>query len=346
MRVSRNKASGDLERVTWRDTAAPRSYKIVCYARAGSDWRSRKPAMADVQCPKFDSDSGKWGEWVELFNSFALLKDWDDAKKLQALPFFLNEAALQIFRSLGEAQRATWDAANAALLPIFQREATNGEASFYVRRQETGETLSMFAINLRRLAGEAFGEYSQDSLEKIMVKQFLRGIHPDLATETARKAPHTLDTAVTHAQAALEIRNSIRDIQSNHQKLASCSAANTDSYLCASGRGDSDDRLQRLENKIEQLSNAVAALNISSGTPQRNSEVRVRWRSPSVRGDKNEHFGREESKLNRRPSTPDRKTPRQGRNRRCYECGEYEHLARDCPVRNRFQGTRGSYSGN
>lgn len=79
--------------------------------------------MADIQCPKFTT--GDWNEWIETFEAFALLKEWDVAKKLRALPFYLDGSARQSFKGLTPANRVNRETTHNALREIFVSDDVN-----------------------------------------------------------------------------------------------------------------------------------------------------------------------------------------------------------------------------
>ncbi|GLV33322.1 hypothetical protein CBL_20097, partial [Carabus blaptoides fortunei] len=134
--------------------------------------------------------TGDWPEWIDNFNAFTLLKGWDDSQKVVALPLFLEGSVKQVFQSLSADQRENW--------------TTLCGARFLQRKQMPGETVAMFAAGLRALGNVAYMEHNNVTKEKLLLRQFLKGLEIKIAEETVRQHPTTLAAGVAAAQRALQ----------------------------------------------------------------------------------------------------------------------------------------------
>ncbi|GLV33386.1 hypothetical protein CBL_20132, partial [Carabus blaptoides fortunei] len=166
--------------------------------------------MTDMQCGRFST--GDWPEWIDNFNAFALLKGWDDSQKVVALPLFLEGSAKQVFQSLSADQRENWTTLCDALRAILMPEDDGAEARFLQRKQMPGETVAMFAAGLRALGNVAYMEHNNVTKEKLLLRQFLKGLEIKIAEETVRQHPTTLAAGVAAAQRALQVQKSLDEI--------------------------------------------------------------------------------------------------------------------------------------
>ena len=239
-------------------------------------------SQSDVKCPKFRA--GDWNEYVETFEAFALIKDWDDNKKLKALPFFLEDPALQVYKSLSDSQRGDWITMKSALTNIFMVE-DDVEKKFMARRQEPGETFAMYAAALRVLGRKAFADHSDETREKLSLRQFLRGLDKQIAENIARQNPTILSAALADAEVAVKIQRTLTDIQDHNQNVNI--ASNGRLSVCTTEnetRRELDNLKQMVESSAISVSEVTCVTGPSRGRSdgRRSSGTAVRWRSPTL----------------------------------------------------------------
>lgn len=298
--------------------------------------------MSDIQCPRYTT--GDWLEWRQIYDAFAELKGWDEHKKLVALPLYLEGTARQAFQSLSADQRATWARASAALLQVFAPEEDGAEDKFFARRQRTGETMASFAAGLRALGNAAFGEHNDATKEKLLLKQFLKGINKTVAEETIRQNPRSLNAAVVAAQEGLQIQKVLKEIV--HDSEVPTTAKEQVGLI---QNKTQTDELREIRESLVELSNTVEKLSLRhpeeysrrtaierarDRTPDRllnAARERVRFRSPSPgtsrKNDRRDNYNRRNYNRERlRGGTEEI---------RCYECGGIGHFQKECANKNR-----------
>lgn len=303
--------------------------------------------MADISCPLFNGND--WQEWSETFQAFSLLKGWSDAQKLTALPFYLDSASRQVFRSLTNEQRVDWATVCQSLAPIFAQEIDDTEQKFFARRQDKNETLAMYAAVLRLMGKNAFALHNDVTRGQLILKQFLVGIDPVVAEETARMRPQDLNEALTFAQYAFQMRRTMDEVKQKNAQLTTASGGPSTASI--SGGHEEMDALKQM---VEQLTITIGDLSTKVhrlGSKQSEEPTRssVRWRSPSpARG--NAH----QPGQGNRTATPPRIRPTTSREEpstrrssvRCYECNARGHVRRECPNRRNQPEYRRQWSGN
>ena len=61
-------------------------------------------------------------EWLERYENIALFKKWDDAAKLQHVPLFLDETALNWYRILKPDDKKEWKDFKTNFLEVFEQD--------------------------------------------------------------------------------------------------------------------------------------------------------------------------------------------------------------------------------
>ena len=147
--------------------------------------------MAAVQ-PEPYSGKQSWGRWLKRFQEDMNLNGWNESQRLHALRRALRdgpgEEALTVFDQTG-------DGTFAGLTQVATRVCgkLSPDASllkYKGRAQMKDETLRLYALDLRRLAGEAFGHPSGDTLwyRNELHAHFVNGIRDPELREVVRTA--------------------------------------------------------------------------------------------------------------------------------------------------------------
>lgn len=282
-------------------------------------------------------------QWSQTYNAYALLKQWDDTRKLVALPLFLTDAARETFNGLPEETRADWNLTCNELTNIFAPDDDSLEKRFWSRRQRDGETIATYAAALRALSIDAFPHHNAVTKEQQLLRQFFRGLHSQVAEETARKCPRTLNEAVMAAQNAIKVRKTLEDIRlSAMVQTAQNTEDNQSGQSCVAGR-TSNSEMEELRNQIQQLTETVRQLGSNTRRVTYEDDIRRLPRSstpPPRRMQLRRHNENSYERLPQEFRVPNTRLDnrRHEQGVRCFECNGRGHVAREC--RGREQGVR------
>ena len=98
--------------------------------------REASHASRPVITPNVYSGDGRWEEWIDHFESSALVNGWDDPMKLLWLRARLTKRAQTAWRRLSEEARATYEGAKEALCNRFKPESKRGAVQRQIPSQE------------------------------------------------------------------------------------------------------------------------------------------------------------------------------------------------------------------
>ena len=128
-----------------------------------------------ILIPDAYSGDSRWEEWIDHFESSALVNGWDDPTKLLWLRARLTKRAQTAWRRLSEEARATYEGAKEALCNRFKPESKRElySAKFQAKKRRPDEPWADFADNLRVLADRAFPELQEEAREKLSLDHFL-----------------------------------------------------------------------------------------------------------------------------------------------------------------------------
>lgn len=132
-----------------------------------------------------------------------------------ALSLFLEYAARHTFHGLPRVIKADRDQTRTALKEDLKPEDGSAEKRFFAHLQMPDETVAIYATALRHLGNLAFMEHNVVTRDKLLVKQFLRGLDSQVAEVTALRNTSRLGDAISAAQEALKVQKIRKVMQSD-----------------------------------------------------------------------------------------------------------------------------------
>ena len=121
-------------------------------------------------------------EWLERYENIALFKKWDDAAKLQHVPLFLDETALNWYRILKPDDKKEWKDFKANFLEVFEQDRYQQRVEIQLqhRVQEAHESPIKFYFDVLRLCKMVEEKTGKTMDETTKVEHLLRGLQPYL----------------------------------------------------------------------------------------------------------------------------------------------------------------------
>jgi len=267
-----------------------------------------------------------WPTFLAKFNAACVVNGYANPDRLQFLPCCLRDNAFTVFNAIVTANpQATYVQVCQELDQRFNppQQSRLLEAEFRARVKLTTETQLEFASALTRLANRAFPGQQGQLLDRLMLNQFIDGQpSTDLRLHIRTAGPATLDAAV---QRALEI-GSIFEVEQRRASAASDAARAHASvpgltaaavHVNESPVASSTDPL--VLSLLSKISEQLSALSTSD----------ARSTPPNRRG--------------RDPPVAPRATGPAENDGCCFNCGDPDHFASDCP-RRRPPAFRGGFS--
>ena len=191
-----------------------------------------------IPLPRFDG-SGSFSRFVEDFDIYSRIQEWDGDKKKDVLPLCLSGIARDAYDAVGEEHRASF-----ASIIVQMRERFRGKSTVDCHltlnklRYHTGESLDAFIIQLRKLIVSAFPNHPVDGL---MFNHFL------LALPEQYRIAIVADGICSFDGALAKVRNlvSAAEMQSNAVRQLATDTAPEVKIL--------QDRVAELEQQLETL---------------------------------------------------------------------------------------------
>ncbi|MCP4456758.1 MAG: retroviral-like aspartic protease [Cytophagales bacterium] len=164
--------------------------------------RERRDNAIDRLEPFRGGINASFADFHEQFERYAKYFNWDEPEKLNKLPFFLEEHALDVYRDLTDAEKNNYDASIRALGQNLQPVALSKFCANELmgRKILTGETSQQYRAALLKLCRNGYPNFDQAQLNDLLLPIFLRGLRPQHLRQTVLNAdPENLDTAVNKA---------------------------------------------------------------------------------------------------------------------------------------------------
>ena len=151
--------------------------------------------------PETFSGEGCFTDWLDHFQSVAVVNGWDDAAKALWLRVRLVGRAQSAFKNLTE-ERADFKQATACLKERFEPESKCAlyEAEFHVRRKRPTEDWASFGEDVKSLADKAFPDLDEKARDRLAVNHFLSQLDAMLAMlafNVRQNKPKTIVEAIT-----------------------------------------------------------------------------------------------------------------------------------------------------
>jgi len=129
----------------------------------------------------------KWSDWEKQFSRVAVLSAASNpTRKVALLSAYLKGAALSFYGKLKRrtpALMADWTAWSTAFLESFpdNRQVEVKYEQLVARSQRTGESVSSFAVDIRRLGKRAFPSWTGVSeYDSIIINHFITRLVPNI----------------------------------------------------------------------------------------------------------------------------------------------------------------------
>ncbi|XP_061407116.1 uncharacterized protein LOC133342164 [Lethenteron reissneri] len=158
-------------------------------------WQRRLPDVAP-----FVAQGGDWSAFQDRFDAAYMSVGWSMEEALPALPTCLDERALQAFKSIHPANRATLPAAYIQMANVFEPPST-AQLKFSLRRREEGELPLAFRCSLLALAQAAYPDLYGRALDSMALGKLL-----DLARELGIALSINNDRQITSLAVAENIQ--------------------------------------------------------------------------------------------------------------------------------------------
>ena len=275
------------------------------------------PTMRPVVLPEPYNGESSWTDWYEHFESVAAVNRWKDGEKLLWLRVRLVGRAATAFKRVPEPARGSFadciEALRERFDPSSKRELYLAE--LFGRKKRRGEDWATIAEDLKTLVDKAYPELQDDAKEQLALTHYLGQLEQQqLAFSVKQRRPKSVDAAVS---ATLEMESYLVP---KGGRVAQVAEDLTSAEPVAAVRDQQDaviSLLQQVVQRMDQLEERVAAMQVGAKSPPPSAEPREFQRTgqgPSRRGLKE-----------RGPVV-------------CHRCKKEGHLARGCVAPRNQQG--------
>ncbi|KAI8480272.1 hypothetical protein Bbelb_419750 [Branchiostoma belcheri] len=136
--------------------------------------------------------------WLTKFEVYADAHLYDATVRSRALPTFLDGPALTYFQSLPQETKHDYQHLCQALSHAFSQDKYifSFQQSLAQRKRQPGESLIVFASELKHLVRRAHRTYNEAAIQGVTLQHFIQGIDSATRLRVIERNPSTIDQAV------------------------------------------------------------------------------------------------------------------------------------------------------
>ncbi|KAI8507260.1 hypothetical protein Bbelb_146400 [Branchiostoma belcheri] len=136
--------------------------------------------------------------WLTKFEVYADAHLYDATVRTRALPTFLDGPALTYFQSLPQETKHDYQHLCQALSHAFSQDKYifSFQQSLAQRKRQPGESLIVFASELKHLVRRAHRTYNEAAIQGVTLQHFIQGIDSATRLRVIERNPSTIDQAV------------------------------------------------------------------------------------------------------------------------------------------------------
>nr|CAD7203257.1 unnamed protein product [Timema douglasi] len=142
--------------------------------------------------PKFSGDTDEsFEEWLSTFELLDAANGWKEESRPLFLGLSLSGSAQSVYRSLTDKDRKDFDKVCSELKIVFKKPLLPDlkKAAFVSRYRKTNERLTTLAIDLQRLAMEAYPQFNQESRDELVRDRLIQCIEDSDIRVALRRDP-------------------------------------------------------------------------------------------------------------------------------------------------------------
>ena len=239
------------------------------------------PSRKQREPDKFDGKTLEWPDYYKHFETVAVWNGWSDSEKAMQLIMSLRGEALRILSDITPGAESNYialvDELNRTYNPAERQTAWKLE--FRNRMRKTNESVTEYALALKRLASKAFCNMASDVLEQWVMDQFGIGLgNLELRRHVQFGHPRTLNEAISLAveYEAFEPSSGDRVRKPNVGPMGG---------VCSMSKENTESKqLQNLRNEVAAMSKTIQTL---QNTQARNHVQNIQSRSIPTRASQN-----------------------------------------------------------
>ena len=171
---------------------------------------------------KEQAEDEGFDRWLERFEERSALAGWTAEQKLHQLKLLLDRTAREVFRSLPEEERSSYDKATQSLKKWFRTgdiEELRG-LEFHHRTQGS-ETVEQLGIDLQRLGRKVFPSSQGKEFDRLLKGRFFKALH--VKWQRKLSAPKPQETF-------RELYDRARTLEQHEKQYAASAASKSDSH--------------------------------------------------------------------------------------------------------------------
>ena len=214
--------------------------------------------MNSIGLPRFSGASDSFERFVEDFDIFARLQQWNDDQKRDIFPLCLTGIARDAYDALTSEQKNSFEQTVSGIRPSFSgRSSIDCHMLLTTLKYDPNDPLDAFVIHLRGLVSQAFPGQTQDGL---LFNHFLMSLPDDYRAQVVADGITTFDAAVKKVRnltSAFRMKTAgVRQLSANPDVVAQLQR-----------------RVEELERQLEARGPSGAAAASSPPTADRTTEA-------------------------------------------------------------------------